>query len=61
MEPRIYSVEITKESNAIVQIEAFSPSEAEEQARAMVKAKTVPWARKNVVTTNITAVKKKDD
>lgn len=61
MEPKIYSVEVTRESNAIVQVEAASDVEAEEQARAMVKDKTIEWARKGVITTNITGVKNKDE
>ncbi len=61
MEPKIFSVEVTRESNAIVQVEAFSEEEAKEQAVAKVKDRTIEWARKGVITTNVTAMKNKDD
>lgn len=61
MEPKIYSVEVTRESNAIVQVEANSHEEAMELARGQVKDKTIEWARKGVITTNVTGVRDKDD
>lgn len=56
-----YSVEVVKESRAVIQVDASSDMEAEEQARAKVKAKNVDWAIKNQVSVNFTGRKEKNE
>lgn len=40
---KLYTIEVTKESRALVQIEAETISEAQEKIRAMVAEGTIDW------------------
>jgi len=56
---KIYTVEVTKESRALVTVEAESNSEAQEQIKKQVAEGTIQWTMTDHVITDIVNAREK--